>query len=678
MTFVKPIMLKLASIAVALFATVALLSGSQPAAARSVEWTRYDVHLEVREDGSVDVFEYQEIEFTDGPFTSGFATIPLDRVDSIENVRISAVNGDSLEPFRLVPASEYDGDPGTYMVERSASDVYIEWGFESATNETRTFLLQYQANGVIRVYPDEEPPNQQIWWTAIGSEVTDIANVEQATVSIRLPQPVPQEDTVYGSEGADLENEVIADQVWTWTYPDMETGDDLTVRLQFPPITAAVTPTWQMRDDDRRQSEAEREERSDLYNLLFLGIAALGTVGGSIGLYGLWYARGRDPYAAEAASFIAEPPDDLPPGAAGVLLDEVANDSDLIATLLDLAHRGILTLEEKGKSGLFGARDYTLTLVEAPGGLRPFETEMLKAIFGPTLEAGEKTDFSGIKTRFAAASAMIKDRLYDEVVKRGYFDVAPELTRSRWKSVGTTALAITAVGGFLLIGWLASDAPAFWLVFVVALALAGVVFWMSRHMPRKTLKGAEAASKWNAFKRYLDDIERYEELGQHTEIFDRYLAYATAFGIENSWVNKFAQVNAPSPGWYGDGEGGGIPGLPGGRRWRGGRGPVVVWTGGDQGRPGGGGSGGAGGGPGMPNMPDLQDMSDSASRSLSSSSDGLFGMLESAAEAFSGWGSSGGGGRGGGWGGGFSGGGGGFRGGGGGGGSSGGGSRGFR
>ena len=90
------------------------------------------------------------------------------------------------------------------------------------------------------------------------------------------------------------------------------------------------------------------------------------------GRLALWYARGRDPYTPEAASFIAEPPDDLPPGAVGVLLDETANDIDLIATLLDLARRKVIVLEEKGKSGLFGARDYTLTLVETPEGLRPF------------------------------------------------------------------------------------------------------------------------------------------------------------------------------------------------------------------------------------------------------------------------------------------------------------------
>ena len=48
-------------------------------------------------------------------------------------------------------------------------------------------------------------------------------------------------------------------------------------------------------------------------------------------------------------------------------------------------------------------------------------------------------------------------------------------------------------------------------------------------MPRKTEAGAEAAAKWKAFRRYLDDIEKYENLNESREIFDRYLPFTVAF-----------------------------------------------------------------------------------------------------------------------------------------------------
>jgi hypothetical protein len=664
-------------VAVALVLSMLILSALLPTgevAARSVEWERYDVELQVRFDGVVEVSERQEIAFEDGPFTAGFASIPLGRVDRIDNVRVSEIVDGEIVPYQLVRRSEYSSAPRTFFVESSSSEIYIDWGFEPIVDGTRVFMLEYDAIGVVRVYPDETPPNQQIWWSAISDEVTDVAPVRAGTVSITLPEPVDPADTVSGSEGAVLEATITDNQTWSWTYPDMGSGDDLTVRLQFPPITSATAPLWQDRDDQQREDEAAQEQRSNLLNLLFLSIAALGVVGGGIGLYGLWYTRGRDPYAGEVASFLAEPPDDLAPGAAGVLIDEVAHERDLIATMLDLAHRKVIILEEREKSGLggwFGARDFDVTLGEAPETLRPFEAELLRAIFGTPLEAGKTVQFSTVKSRFTTSAEHIKNRLYDEVVERGYFTTAPETTRTRWRSTGAGLLVIGIVGGIIAIGWIGSEAAAIWAVVAVLVLLAGALQWLSKYMPRKTEKGAEAAARWRAFKRYLEDIERYEELGDHTEIFDRYLPYATAFGLEQSWVRKFAEVDAPAPEWFGPMMGGGgFPSMPrGGYHPRRGPGPVIVWggPGGSGPRGDSGGSGGAG-----VDIPDLQSASDAAGRKLSQSSDGLFDLLKTAGDVFSGF--SGGGGRGGG--GGF--GGGGFSGGGGFGGSSGGGGRGFR
>ncbi len=41
--------------------------------------------------------------------------------------------------------------------------------------------LSYLVEGVVRNYPDENPPNQQIWWTAVSSELTRTAPVREST-----------------------------------------------------------------------------------------------------------------------------------------------------------------------------------------------------------------------------------------------------------------------------------------------------------------------------------------------------------------------------------------------------------------------------------------------------------------------------------------------------------------
>ena len=84
--------------------------------------------------------------------------------------------------------------------------------------------------------------------------------------------------------------------------------------------------------------------------------------------------------------------------------------------------------------------------------------------------------------------------------------------------------------------------PAIGLV-IIGLALRG----MARAMPVKTRLGAEEAAKWNAFRRYLANLEKYENLEEAKGRFEQFLPYATAFGLDQSFIQKFASVATPVP-----------------------------------------------------------------------------------------------------------------------------------
>ena len=116
----------------------------------------------------------------------------------------------------------------------------------------------------------------------------------------------------------------------TWSSDNIGRGDDFTVRLQFPPIARGIDPpAWQATDDAQRAKDAEVESRQAVVHLLLLGLGlALVAVGGT-SIYGLWYMRGRDPHTGVVASFLPAPPDDLPPGVVGTLLDEHADQADV-------------------------------------------------------------------------------------------------------------------------------------------------------------------------------------------------------------------------------------------------------------------------------------------------------------------------------------------------------------
>ena len=91
------------------------------------------------------------------------------------------------------------------------------------------------------------------------------------------------------------------------------------------------------------------------------------------------------------------------------------------------------------------------------------------------------------------------------------------------------------------------------LAFCVPLSLAVIgigVIILARFMPRRTKTGSEEVARWRAFKRYLQNLEKYTKVEDATEIFEQYLPYAVAFGLEQSFIRKFEKVDAPPPTWW--------------------------------------------------------------------------------------------------------------------------------
>jgi hypothetical protein len=630
-------------------------------AARSVEWAQFDVGIVLLSDGNLSITETQVIDFEEGPFTAGSRNIPLGKVDGISNVSVSeVVNGQNV-PYTQV--SSFDREPGTFSVTQTSSELLINWGFSPTTDASRTFEIAYLVAGAVRNYPSEDPPNQQIWWTAISSELTETAPVLESTTTITLPQAVDPAQVVSGTENLPIEPTTSDDTTWSWHATDLRNGDDLTVRLQFPPLVNVPTPSWQARDDEQRAQDESNDQRSAVYNLGFLALGGLGAIVGGMSLYGLWYTKGRDPQVGPVASFLAHPPGDLPPGAVGVLLDETADQRDIVATLVDLGNRGVIKLEENKSDGFLGigsSSDYDITLQQVPEEVRPFEKTLLVSLFGSELEAGKKVKMSDVGGRFQGSSETIKNQLYDEVVDRKFFDAEPDAVRKRYGSIGIGALILAIVIGCIGISFFSTTAPLIWLPLIVLVILAVILTVISSRMPKKTHLGSEEAAKYRAFRNYLADIDKYDNIEAKNDIFQQYLPYAIAFGLEEEYTRKFAQAGSTTPSWYEPTAGDWGPGVPTGRR--GGVGPVIIWGNSPFGGGTWGGSGGSSGSGGDVNLPDLQDMSDSAGRNLSRSSNSLFGMLTAAAAAFASASSSGGGGSsfggGGGFGGGFSGGGG--------------------
>ena len=119
------------------------------------------------------------------------------------------------------------------------------------------------------------------------------------------------------------------------------------------------------------------------------------------------------------------PPAGVQPGMLGTIVDESANTVDVAATVIDLAVRGHLTLEET-QSGLFGRTDWRLTrpggVVSDPTPLHPYEQRLLTGLFA----TGDSVLLSELKNHFASTLKSVQEAMYTDVVDRGWFRRSPE------------------------------------------------------------------------------------------------------------------------------------------------------------------------------------------------------------------------------------------------------------
>lgn len=263
-----------------------------------------------------------------------------------------------------------------------------------------------------------------------------------------------------------------------------------------------------------------------------------------LGMIVLYSQSGRDVEGGQAVAVEWNPPTNLTPAEVGTLVDEHCDMADIVSTLVDLAARGYLIIQETAteKFLFLSSKDYTfIKRADAPSEaeLLPYERTFLSGLF----RISDRTTLSSLKNNFYTNLPSIRSGIYDSLLSKHLFNSNPESTRTSFVGAGIV-LGIIGFLCFML------TVAAWGIGFVVA---GIIVALCAKAMPSKTATGSKLLRQCLGFQRYvaLAEKDRIKVLAdKDPTLFGRMLPYAMVLGVADQWADAFKDLLHEPPDWY--------------------------------------------------------------------------------------------------------------------------------
>ncbi len=520
-----------------------------------------DVELTLAQDGTLWVEERHQLSVDAGAMSAGTRTIPTTYLDAIDEV--SLVEGDqafsaSNSPCDYcfqVTTTPRSADWATYdeatqapvIDERQAGAVTIDWQFPPLVRgESTTFTLRYRVQGAIQQLVDE----QRLSWTALFADHP--VPVQAATLQLQLPAGVSS-DAVSVSGG---KTDFVDDNTIRVEAPTaIGAGRPWVVYVSLPAdALAAPKAAWQSDLEALATEAADAATARARLQLLFGALSLLLGLLGPLGVYLLWYTRGRDLPIAAIADYLSEPPSDLPPAIVAYLLDEEPSTKGALSSIFHLATFGLLSVRFDNTIALKRiyaedvVADEEIVTPEGTTARVPGHLAMLFNALKPALPLEEELSLDQLYRPFQQELPAMYAQMGSETTR--FFDELPPTARRRWLVRGQW-LVILALGVAILLGiWYAGTIGWLAVLPAVALVLTGIaLIVVSRWMPRRTNAGVEEAQRWRAFRTYLRNLKAYGTVADAQRILDRYFAYAVAFDVEEVVLKQTEELGGHLPPW---------------------------------------------------------------------------------------------------------------------------------
>ena len=502
---------------------VTLTATASLTAQRSYSIERFDAQIRVNRDASLDVTETITARFV-GSYNGLFRTVPI----KYRNAQgLSWTLGVSLQSAR-----DDAGRDLRVETSREGANVKYKVWIPGAVNATRTLALRYHATNGLRFFDEHD----ELYWNVTGDEWE--VPIRAASADITLPAGATGLRAIafngmYGATARDARVTIDGNVVRIVMPHALDYHEGLTAVVGWDKglVTAPTA------------ADRAMETASSNWPLL---------IPIPVFLFALWRWRrsGRDP-RRRPVTVQYEPPAKVSPAEAGTLLDNSADMRDITATLVDLAVRGYLRIEEQQNAKLFGlfggGTSYTLHRIKTPDELAAHERVVFDGIFA---RHGDHVRLDELKDEFYQQLTPIRDAIFTQLTGSGFYQRRPDKVKQIWMGCGVGFALLLGIGGtFVAASFLLTPVS-----FIIAAVISGIILLIfAQIMPARTDSGTRALEHVLGFEEFLRRVET-ENLKRvildRPELFDRYLPYAMAFGVERQFARAFEGIYTEPPRWY--------------------------------------------------------------------------------------------------------------------------------
>jgi uncharacterized membrane protein YgcG len=435
----------------------------------------------------------------------------------------------------VLNVTDENGNKLKYDSSKSGADRDLKIYIPGAVDTTRVVNIDYSVHNGVRFFDSSNDSYAEFYWNVTGNDWP--VPIDHASAFVTLPENAAgglraQAFTgAYGSKQSEATAEVKGADVTFETTGGLSMRSGVTIDIYIPQGVLQAPSSLTKLDWFLNSNP-----------IVFLPLLTL------VVMFALWIFVGRDPDPGVSVAPQYEPPPGLSPAEAGTLIDDTIHPRDITSTIVDLAVRGYIKIEEKVDTFLvFHHKDYLFHLVKpreqwGPD-LTPHERVMLENIFldGPEIR------LSSLKNRFYTVIPVVREDIMSALKSKGIYALDPE-SANAYSIVAAIAIALLVVG-VQVMGWmnLLYSVP----LLIGSVLVSAVIWWLfARQMTAKTVSGARTRIAVLGFQEFMNRVDADRIKSLSPDSFEKFLPFAMALGVEHHWAQSFDGIVKDPPSWY--------------------------------------------------------------------------------------------------------------------------------